>query len=386
VIVAPIDLVISDWKILRLTIEDVGPFRQGPQVFDFFEPDPQTGAANGFGPANVYMLLAKNGRGKTTALETIYGLFGLLNSKPVGKFATGHFTGRAQIDVRGTWTLDGRTTTVLLSLWTGSDGPMADWTDEEMTTVAEAQQWARLGLGIVPGTDKVEISPDSDDLGRLYFDAVRQTVGEPPTTLFGESQSMPTVIYFPAHRRVVAPVGAGAVSTPNGWGYEPAQMFDSDGPEWATSVDNLLVWLEWLGDSRIEQLLDFVSSLLFGVGQGKYIMRPHRESLRAHVQTRHGIHRLSELSHGERAILQLMARQLAHMTSNTIVLIDELEVHLHSRWMNRLYESMKELLRTYPAFSLVFTTHSRELMQNFRHNVKEPGLVKAGYLIVEDEN
>ncbi|MES0050612.1 AAA family ATPase [Mesorhizobium sp. M0053] len=383
---APVDLVISDWKIIRLTLEDIGPFRQGPQEFDFFSPDHEFGLPGGDGPANLYMLLAKNGRGKTTALETIYGLFGLLNSQPVGRFSSLPFEGRAQLDIRGTWTLDGRTTNVLLSLWTGSDGPMSNWDEQSLSGVAQSQQWARLGINARVGVDGVDVAPDSDELGRLYFDAVRQNVGQPPTILFGESQAMPTVIYFPAHRRVVSPVGTGAVSTPNGWGYQPAQMFDSDGPEWGSSVDNLLVWLEWLDDDRIEELLTFVSDILFRDDSGKYIMRPHREAMRTFVQTRHGIHQLSDLSHGERAILQLMTRLLAHMTSNTIVLIDEIEVHLHSRWMNRLFEAMKELLRRFPAFSIVFTTHSRELLTNFRHNIKEPGLVKAGFLIEDEQS
>ena len=52
--------------------------------------------------------------------------------------------------------------------------------------------------------------------------------------------------------------------------------------------------------------------------------------------------------------------------------------------MNRMFEAMKELLRKYTALTLIFTTHNRELMHVFQHNVKEDGLVKGGHLIESD--
>ena len=70
------DVRIADWKLLQLTVEGVGPFQNGPQSFSFAgEP---TEADSDPGPSNLYMLLARNGYGKTTLLECVYGLFGLL--------------------------------------------------------------------------------------------------------------------------------------------------------------------------------------------------------------------------------------------------------------------------------------------------------------------
>ena len=80
------DVRIADWKLLQLTVEGVGPFQNGSQTFSFAgeptegDPDP--------GPSNLYILLAKNGYGKTTLLECIYGLFGLMADPVVGRFAT----------------------------------------------------------------------------------------------------------------------------------------------------------------------------------------------------------------------------------------------------------------------------------------------------------
>lgn len=43
-------------------------------------------------------------------------------------------------------------------------------------------------------------------------------------------------------------------------------------------------------------------------------------------------HRLDRLSSGEKNLVQLFLRIGAHMTRNTILLIDEFDVHLHIRW------------------------------------------------------
>ena len=42
------------------------------------------------------------------------------------------------------------------------------------------------------------------------------------------------------------------------------------------------------------------------------------------------------------------------------------------------------MLREVPTLSIVFTTHNRELIRVFDHNLEEEGLVKGGYMI-EDE-
>ena len=74
------DVRVTDWKLLQLTVESVGPFQREPRSFSFVgEP---TESDSDPGPSNLYMLLAKNGYGKTTLLECIYGLFGLM-AEPV---------------------------------------------------------------------------------------------------------------------------------------------------------------------------------------------------------------------------------------------------------------------------------------------------------------
>lgn len=332
-------------------------------------------------PANLYMLLAKNGYGKTTVLESIHGLFGLLADPPIGRFAGGTARGRVQADFLVTWRRDRQEETVLLSMWTGSPDPLHTPDDVSLEGLSGNTRWERICLGQLPGGDAV-LQGTSDDGLQLYRQ-IRAQSGQAPNALLGASQMLPTVLLFPADRRVLPPSGAHAIERPHNWGYQPAQTFESDGPEWRDSIDNLLVWLDWLGDGRLEDLLAYVNPLLFATDQ-KSLEKPQRETLASSVITPNGRHALSGLSHGERALLQLFVRVACHMTRNTIILIDEIEIHLHSKWMNRMFQALKHLVRNDPRLSIIFTTHNRELIGVFDHTLKEEGIAKGGYLIEEE--
>ncbi|MDE0105414.1 MAG: AAA family ATPase [Bryobacterales bacterium] len=323
------------------------------------------------------MLLAKNGYGKTTLLECVHGLFGLMADPVAGRFASPG-PGCAQLDVRATWTIDGRTQTVVLSVWTGTQTPLVVWSSDDLEA-AQASFWGKLGLESTHSG--VSLFDDTDDLGRRLHRTILEARGAAPETLFGNDQDMPTVLFFPADRRLARPEDTRRVERPDGFVYQPAHCFASDGPEWGTTIDNLLVWLQWLDDGRLNELLDFVNARLFEGESRKTIRVPQRQVLLTYVSTSAGDHPLTDLSHGERALLQLYVRIACNMTSNTIVLIDEVEMHLHSNWMFRMFEGLKSLLRKIPALSIVFTTHNRELIRVFDHQLKEEGLVKGGYLI-----
>ncbi|WP_337270147.1 AAA family ATPase [Oryzifoliimicrobium ureilyticus] len=368
------DLTISDWKLLKLTLDQTGPFQETVQAINF--TGVRSKEISDPPPANLFMILAKNGHGKTTILESIHGLFGLLSTPPIGRFAGPTSRERVQADFRATWTISGKTMTVLLSIWTGLEAPLLDWTSTMLNDEAQASEWATIGVN---GSGHIF---EANTLGKLLIESIRSAQGTAPTAIFGESQELPTVLFFPADRRLVAPDETRSVTRPRDFGYSPAQLFGSDGPEWSTSMDNLLVWLEWLDDGRIETLLKFVNDEMFE-GEGKALLPPRRSDLRSYISASSGEHPLSHLSHGERALLQLYIRVASHMTRNTIVLIDEIETHLHSKWMNLAYQALKRLLVRNPQLSIIFSTHSRELVKVFDHHRQEAGLVKGGYLIEE---
>jgi hypothetical protein len=381
------DEIISEWKLLRVTLDGLGPFRNGRQTFDIIGADTDDPEATTTDAASMYMILAANGFGKTTVLEAIFGLYGLMNTAPRGQFADGAFNGRAQIDVRVSWVVEGVSQTMVLSLWTGTEQPLDPLSSLDLENLAATDIWARLGLD----SSGAPVA-GSNDYGLRLFNSIKQGLGAPPTALFGLSQNLPLVLYFPADRRVVAPSRHEAVTRPSNWVYQPALCLGSDGPDWGSSIDNILVWLEWLAtapeadrrDHRVDDLLEFVNRLIFKESPDKRIERPNREELRSYVKTRHGLHTLSALSHGERAMLHILARTLTHMTANTIVLIDEIEIHLHTKWLSRMFEALKDLLRSYPAVTIIFTTHHLNLIDLYEFEKKEPSLIKGGYLIETD--
>lgn len=374
------DVQIADWKLLKLTVEGVGPFQNGRAEFNFIGAE--SDADDDPGPSNLYMLLAKNGYGKTTLLECIFGLFGLMSEPVVGRFALPASQGSAQIDIRATWTVGGRTQTVVLSLWTGSEMPMRVWSPDDLDAAQASNDWARLGLnstvrGVLP-------TAETNELGAVLYQSIQNARGMVPGALFGQDQDMPSVLFFPADRSIVKPVDTRRVERPDRFSYQPANRFASDGPDWGTTIDNLLVWLDWLDDGRLAELLKFVNRRVFDGETNKAIRPPRRQELLTYVSTLSGEHPLFDLSHGERALLQFYVRIACSMTGNSVVLIDEVEMHLHSGWMLRFVEGIKDLLRETPSLSVIFTTHSRELIRLFDHHIPEKGLVKGGHIIKQE--
>lgn len=374
------DVQIADWKLLKLTVEGVGPFQNGREEFSFIGA--RTDGGDDPGPSNLYMLLAKNGYGKTTLLECIFGLFGLMSEPVVGRFAPPDSHGSAQLDIRATWTVGARTQTVVLSLWTGSDMPMCVWSPDDLDAAQASNDWARLGLastvrGVMP-------IADTNELGIMLYQSIQDARGGTPGALFGQDQDMPSVLLFPADRSIIRPEDTRRVERPDGFSYQPAHRFASDGPDWATTIDNLLVWLDWLDDGRLAELLEFVNKQMFEGETNKAIRPPRRQELLTYVSTLSGEHPLVDLSHGERALLQFYIRIACSMTGNSVVLIDEVEMHLHSGWMLRFVEGIKNLLREIPSLSVIFTTHSRELIRLFDHHIPEKGLIKGGHIIKKE--
>lgn len=374
---------VSDWKLVGLTLDEIGPFRSGPRTFSFMGDTPPSDADNGStpGPSNIYMLLAPNGMGKTTVMEAIYGLFGLMAEPVVGRFSSASTGGAAQLDVRVSYEVDGSTKTTLLSVWTGSESPLRFWTDDQIDADVQANGWAQLSL--TRGLQGTIILPGSDDLGRLLYTSIKDGLDDAPSTLAGKPSSLPTVLYFPADRSLVAPSGERVVVAPSDWSYSPAYRFGHDGPDWRSTVESLIVWLEWLQDDSLQPFLDRLSRHVFEAETEKIILPPSRAELTTYVSTKDGPHPLSGLSHGERALVQMFGRIFAYRTSNTIVLIDEIELHLHTKWVNRMFRELKAMLVESPGVSLIFSTHDRELIKTFDYEQPEPGLTKGGFLIDE---
>ncbi|RKZ39612.1 MAG: hypothetical protein DRR16_32750 [Candidatus Parabeggiatoa sp. nov. 3] len=92
-------------------------------------------------------------------------------------------------------------------------------------------------------------------------------------------------------------------------------------------------------------------------------------------------HRLDRLSSGEKNLVQLFLRINVHRTLNTLILIDELDVHLHSIWQHGILQLLKTLVREHPGITVIASTHSREILEAFPIDIPETGITKGGHLI-----
>ncbi|HEY3352076.1 MAG TPA: AAA family ATPase [Polyangia bacterium] len=101
--------------------------------------------------------------------------------------------------------------------------------------------------------------------------------------------------------------------------------------------------------ARLRKVLDdFVPDLprLVGAEQGFTLLLENQH----HIQLS-----LEELSDGERAVLLLLAEVALRVPSRGVVLIDELEQHIHPRWQRAALDALRVLA---PTTQFIITTHS----------------------------
>lgn len=90
------NFLVQDFRPLFLTLEGVGPFQEKPYTVDFTDAHDE--------PCNFFLLLSENGRGKTTLLELMTALMGLLEQREpasLGFEDLDNGNGRAQHGKRG---------------------------------------------------------------------------------------------------------------------------------------------------------------------------------------------------------------------------------------------------------------------------------------------
>lgn len=142
-----------------------------------------------------------------------------------------------------------------------------------------------------------------------------------------------------------------------------------------------------MDDGRFEDAVAAINERVFKVGDrklfaGKKLKGVRKEPPEAIIEAEGLEHRLDRLSSGEKSLVQLYLRLGAHMTRNTILLIDEPEVHLHRNWQ---YETLFALLNLakshFPNFNVYMATHSERMMKAFALNVVEENLRKGAYII-----
>lgn len=389
------ELIIHEFRPLFLSLDRIGPFRDLHSI-DF------TNTAHH--PCNFYMMVSANGLGKTTALEVFCCLIELLGKKDIPGY--GHEdldrkAGRAQLDIWVRLHWQGRNRAIILSIVAGRLGEatyLKPWLQADVVQYS-AESWHCMGFRN-PLLGRYEnIASRQDELLKDFSAAIRASM-EDGGLLVSSGFHLPTVLYFSAYRDI-PPVGQNRfgmeenyqtgevrnISQPFHWNYCPLHSFAAHSTVWLDSLDNLLVWLKWLDNGTFETAQALINEQVFS-GTSKCLKGVRKSPPEAQVDAGDGeTHRLDRLSSGEKSLVQLFLRISAHATANTIILIDEMDAHLHIRWVHRLYNALEKLVLDHPGFMVIMTTHSTEILRRFSTamQIEREGLYLGGELIEEKD-
>ncbi|WP_295431256.1 AAA family ATPase [uncultured Thiodictyon sp.] len=386
------DVFVDEFAPLFLTVDRVGPFQARMEVFDFTDSNDE--------PCNAYLMISKNGRGKTTVMEMLAAMMGMLGTTEctsLGFEAFDRERGRAQWDLRVTLRQDGVRETVILSLvagFMGEEASLRPWGESDCKTYG-AVRWCRFGF-VRNAFSRYSMVGRSDPWTQNFNLLIQSALGDRLSGFESDALSYPTLIYFSAYRNIVrTPDEERAIIAPRDWNYRPVHLFDVEGHDWRDSLDNLLVWLKWLDDGRFDKAVAVINERVFKVGDptlsaGKRLKGIRKEPPEAIVESDDGQqHRLDRLSSGEKSLVQLYLRLGSHMTQNTIVLVDEPEVHLHrSLQYDVLYTLTNLAQQHFPHVAVFLATHSERMMKAYALNQAEHNLRKGAYIIetAEEEN
>lgn len=339
-------------KVQRLCLRNFKRFRD--QEFDF--RDPETGLAE-----DLIVLVGQNGSGKSTVLQAIAAMLGA---------ATGRLSGPAELE----------------------------WPGFELSLTNKA--WARP-IGIE--TD-IEFSPDEIEATRDYF--ARTEMGQDQDKVPPGENTVVKLHYDPTEVRVDAPTRRGFYQF-RGRSYarmifkyaqEGTRLFERVGDIfWYTEhrTTNSLTPVESNGQTIIFQDLDLLRrrmSDLFGfherVRRGEYQLRPEQRDLLADIERAYQVifprhhfegpvprtdveeilaepwfflsdgdhqYELGEMSGGERALFPMIFDLATWNVHASVILIDELELHLHPPLQQGLLKALRSLGRNN---QFIITTHS----------------------------
>jgi hypothetical protein len=377
-------MIIERFEPVALHIERVGPFEQ-EYVLDFMK----TYDNEADRPARFFLLASQNARGKTTLLEAFALAINILGgecescSLPIIE-DLGRRNGLIQLNVRVTAiTKQELRTDIVLSLSVG--GKMYEYLPAELERLN-----APDGQEYIVATSTLEIIRTKGRFANELVDSIARVGNQTFRGFFNEELTFPTTIFFTSERGISRPLDEDIViAKPGNLNYKPCHVIGREESGWRNSTDNLFCWFAWLSQdeqmprhSLFEKACDLVNQSVF-TEPDKRLQRLSRDPPYPMVKSEGQFHRLDRLSSGERARLQLILRTASLMTAHTVLLIDELELHLHPVWQHRLVESLIELVRRHPGLYIYYTTHSKELVERgIKHSFDKDEVLVASHKII----
>jgi predicted ATPase len=305
------------------------------------------------------VIAGSNGSGKTTTLDAIYTLMNLIVSKPDKSLTTWLIPGQ----VRARLELD--------------DMPTLSHPDPHHIFPSGWSLVVALGPELWLSKIKAPhlIALTGNTVANWHY--VRND--QPGTFLLAwpvkrewmESER-PTTLYFPSEQRELVAKRKGQIIAET-FQHEWVWRF-SDSQKWEGSLESFIVALyaretfEQLETSQEEEktyptfqeFLDVVNSFL----ARKRITGVSSANFRVQVEGEDGQKfSLDELSSGEKQVLLILAEIQRRIRRNSVLLIDEPEIHLHPAWQARLMGALTDMCRQYDT-QMIITTHSEEIARS----------------------
>jgi predicted ATP-binding protein involved in virulence len=210
--------------------------------------------------------------------------------------------------------------------------------------------------------------------------------------------NIPLVVYYPAHRAVLDIPLRVRGTVP----FEQLGALEGSLAQNGRSFREFFSWFRQREDLENEARLDgtierdpeltAVRRAIASMLPGFENLKVRRSPLRMVITKNSAEFRVDQLSDGEKAILALtgdLARRLATtnpgldnaLHGSGVVLIDELELHLHPGWQRRTVEQLR---RTFPNCQFIVSTHSPQILSE----VAPEGifLLKGGEVLSTDRS
>jgi len=135
-------------------------------------------------------------------------------------------------------------------------------------------------------------------------------------------------------------------------------------------------WIAYQQNNRTPPIFEAVKTAIVGCVEGMTNLYFDAKLGEVVVEMEDGKHPFSSLSDGQRCMLAMVG-DIAHKAAKLnphlggevlnatpgVVLIDELDLHLHPCWQRRIIEDLR---RTFPEIQFICTTHSPFLIQSLR--------------------
>jgi len=378
--ILPDQIILKKFQPLFLSIKEIGPFQKQLYTVDMTDTEGEG--------CNIFLLLSKNGNGKTTILRTIFQLMHALlppQEKELALSAIHEYfkSGQAQLDIYVELTCNTIPSIFILSLMMKQDvddetSPLKAWQKNDLDQYRAS---ARIPLYLNESPRQWMDTRKKDPL-RMLRQAIAAHSGHIGNTVsFMDSLDvLPSVLWLPTQRGINRIDSNRPISQPKYWGYRLAYDVSADTGQWNQSLDNLLVWMKWLDDGTLERAIELVNDYLFK-GSSKFLEGVRKTPPEAIVNNDGQRHRLDQLSSGEQSLVQILLRIGAHMTQNSMILIDELELHLHPNWQHKILNILKRIVHDYPGVTIIASTHSREILAAYPLDIEEEGIRKGGDIL-----